>query len=107
METINDIINFCYSAVFYDYKSIGIIEELNQTRKCIINSFYKTIPDSRIRVSLSIFDDISLKINGNETENILENIHDLRENILYLLSFEKSVNDEQEIVRPILNDDDQ
>ena len=107
METIKDISNFCNSAVFYDYKNIGIIEELNQLRKCIINRFYKTIPDSRIRVSLSIIDDINLKINGNEIEKILENIHDLRENILYMLSFEKIVKAEQEIVRPILNDDDQ
>ena len=107
METIKDILNFCNSAVFDEYKNIGIIEELNQVRKCIINSFYKTIPDSRIRVNLSIIDDIILIINGNEIENILENIHDLRENILYMLSFEKFVNDEQEIVRPILSDDDQ
>ena len=107
METIKDILNFCNSAVFYDYKNIGIMEELNQVRKCIINSFYKTIPDSRIRVSLSIIDDIIIKINGNENENFLENIHDLRENILYTLSFEKFVNDEQEIIRPILNDEDQ
>ena len=66
METIKGIINFCNAAISYDYKSIGIIEELNQVRKCIINSFYKTIPDSRIRVSLSIIDDIILKINNND-----------------------------------------
>ena len=48
METIKDVLNFCNSAVFNDYKNIGIIEELNQVRKCIINRFYKTIPDSRI-----------------------------------------------------------
>ena len=101
METIKDILKFCNSAVFYDYKIIGIIEELNQVRKCINNSFYKTIPDSRIRVSLCEIDDINLKI-----ENILEKIHDLREIILYTLSFEKFVNDEQETVRPILNNAD-
>ena len=107
METIKDILNICNAAVFYDYKNIGIIEELNQVRKCIINSFYRTIPDSRIRVSLSIIDDIILKANGNEIENSLENIHDLRENILYMPSFEKLLRDEQEIVRTNLNDDDQ
>ena len=107
METIKDILSFCNSAVFYDYKNIGIIEKLNQVRKCKINSFYKTIPDSRIRVSLSIIDEIISKINSNEFENLLKNIHDPRENISYVLSFEKFVNDEQEIVRPILNDDDQ
>ena len=79
----------------------------NQVRKSIIKSFYKTIPDSRIRVSLSVIDDIILEVNGNGIEKILEKIHDLRENILYMLSFEKFVNDEQEIIRPILDDDDQ
>ena len=54
-----------------------------------------------------MIDDIILKINGNEIENILQNILDLRENLLYMLSFEKFVNDEREIIRPILNDDDQ
>ena len=107
METTKDILNFCNSAVFFDFKIIGIIEEINQVRKYVINSFYKTIPDSRNRVGLSIIDDIILKINSNEIEKILENIHDLRENILYMLSFEKFVNDEQETVRIILNDDDQ
>ena len=41
METIKVILIFCNFAVFYDYKNIGIIEELNQVRKCEINSFYK------------------------------------------------------------------
>ena len=35
------LLNFRNSAVFYDYKNIGIIEELNQVRKCIIKSFIK------------------------------------------------------------------
>ena len=76
MESVKDILNFCNAGVFYDYRNIGITCELNQVRKCIINSFYKTIPDSRIRVSLSIFDDIILKINNNDIENFIENIHD-------------------------------
>ena len=90
METKKDILNFCNAAVFYDYKDIGITYELNQVRNCIINTFYKTIPDSRIRVSLSTFDDIILKIDNNDVEDNLENIDDLRENILYMLSFEKN-----------------
>ena len=107
METVKDILNFCNDAVFYDYKNIGIICELNQVHKCIINSFHKTIPYSRILVSLSIIDDIILKINGNKIENILENIHDLRENIIFMLSFEKTVNDVQQTIRPILNENDE
>ena len=41
METIKYIINFCNAAVFYDYKNVGIICELNEVRGCIINKFYK------------------------------------------------------------------
>ena len=93
MESIKDILNFCNSAVFYDYKNKGIIEELNQVRMYIINSFYKSIPDSRIRISLSIIDDIILKIYDNGIDDIIENVHDLRENILYMLSFEKLIKD--------------
>ena len=95
METIKDILNFCNAAVFYDYTNIGITCQLNQVRKCIFNSFYRTKPDSKIRVNLSIFDDIILKINNNDVENILANIHDLREIILYMLALEKLVRDEQ------------
>ena len=103
METIKDILNFCNAAVFYDYTNIGIRVELNQVRKCIINTFYKTIPDSRTPVSLSIIDDIILKINNNDTKNI----HDLRENILYMLAFEKLIRDEQQkVIEPNLNDDE-
>ena len=96
METVKDFLNFYNDAVFYDYKNIGIICELNPVRTFIINRFYKTIPDSRIRVSLSIIDDIILKINSGDIENILDDVHSLRENILYMLSFEKTVDDEKQ-----------
>ena len=99
METRKDILSFCNAAVFYDYKNVGITEKFNQVRKCIINSFNKTNSYSRILVSLSIIDDVILKIQGNDIENILESIHDLRENILYMLSFEKLVIDEQQTVK--------
>ena len=107
METKKDILNFCNAAVFYDYTNIGITCELKQVRNSIINSFYKTIPHTRILVSLSIIDDTILKINNNDIENIIENIHDLRENKVYMLSFAKLVKDEQESDRPILNDNDE
>ena len=96
METTKDLLNFCNDAVFYDYKNIGIIGELNSVRTFTINRFYKTIPYTRILVSLSLIDDIILKINSADFENILDEIHNLRENILYMLSFEKTVNEEQQ-----------
>ena len=88
METVKDLLNFCNDAVFYDYKNIGIICELNPVRTFIFNRLYKTVPYTRTLVSLSIIDDIILKISNNEIENILDDIHNLRESILYMLSFE-------------------
>ena len=96
METVKDLLNFCNNAVFYDYKNIGIICELNPVRKFIINRFYKTIPYTRIVVCLGIIEDIILKINSGDIEKIPNDVHSLRENILYMLSFEKTVNDECE-----------
>ena len=93
MRTIKDVLNCCNAAIFYDYKKEGITEELNQVRKYIINSFYKTIPNTTLLTSLSINDDIILKINDNDIENIIDNFHDSRENILYMLSFEKLIKD--------------
>ena len=93
MKTIKDILNFCNAAIFYDYENDGIIEELSRVRKCIIDSFFKTIPNTTLLTSLNLIDDIILKINDNEIENIIDNIHDLRENIIYMLSFEKLIKD--------------
>ena len=96
METIKDLLEFTISAVFYGFKNIRIICELNPVRTFIINRFYKTIPYTRILVSLGIIDDIILKISNNDIENILDDIHNLRENILDMLSCEKTIKDEQQ-----------
>ena len=56
---------------------------------------------------LYIVDDIILKIHDNDIEIIIENIHDLREKVLYMISFEKLIRDEQQkVIEPILIDDD-
>ena len=52
METVKDLLELTNDAVFYDYKNIGSICELNPVRTFIINRFYKTIPYTRILVSL-------------------------------------------------------
>ena len=93
METVKDLLNFCIHALFYDHENIGVAEELNQVRKYIIKSFHKTIPHTTIIATLSMIDDIILKIHDNDIEKINENIHDLIENILYMLSFENLIKD--------------
>ena len=61
-------------------------------------------------MSLLTIDDIILKSNNIDIEDILEKNHDLSENILYMLSFEKTVRDEvrdeqQKAIESILIDD--
>ena len=97
MKTTKDILNFYNTAVFFDYSKPEIEREFNQVRKCIINRFHETIPSSRIVVALSIIDKIILKIFSGEIADILRDLHDLRENIIYMLSFEKTVKGEKEI----------
>ena len=91
---MKDILNFCNAAIFRNYdENDEIIEELSRVRKCIIDSFLKTIPNTALLTILNLIDDIILKINDNDDENIIDNFHDLRENILYMLSFEKLIKD--------------
>ena len=72
METMKDILNLCNAAIFYDYKNICLIVELNQVRKFIINNFHETITVNRILITSSFIDDIILKINDNNIDNIIE-----------------------------------
>ena len=71
MENTENILNFCFGGIFYDYKNIGITDELNQVRECIKNIFHETIPVSRILISLSIRDVMILKKFGKDVENII------------------------------------
>ena len=65
-------------------------------RKYIINRFHESIPSSRIILTLSIIDEIILKVCDNDIDDILRDIHELRENILYMRSFEKTIEEESE-----------
>ena len=58
MERVEDVFYFCIATIFYDYKNIGIIDELYQARKCINTVFHETITVSRILLTLSIIDDV-------------------------------------------------
>ena len=89
------MLNFCNAAVFHDYKNIGVIEELNHGRKCMNNIFHETILVDRILITLLITDVVILKIDDNIIENVLEKFHDLKENVLYMLSFKTVIREEE------------
>ena len=96
---MKDILEFCDRAVFNDDKNIGIIEELHQVRKCVINNFHETIPVNRNLISLSNIDDMILKFNDNDIENMMENLHELREKNLYMIGLQRVVKEDVDKVR--------
>ena len=63
--------------------------------KYLVDYFYDTIPQERLLISLNIIDNIILKIYDDDTQEINNEIFKLREQILYMLSFEKIVKDDQ------------
>ena len=89
METIKGILNISNESHWYDYENIS---ELNTLRKYLIDYFYDTIPQERLLISQHIIDNIILKIYDNKEVN--NDIFKLREELLYMLSFEKVVKED-------------
>ena len=90
MDTIKETLNISNESHWYDYENIS---ELNTLRKYLIDYFYDTIPQERLLISLHIIDNIISKIYDNKEVN--NDFFKLREEILYMLSYEKVVKDDQ------------
>ena len=86
---IKEILTICNESYWFDYSNIS---EFNKLYKYIIKYFYDNIPKERLIIPLNIIDNISLKIYDNKEVN--NDIFKLREEILYMLSFEKVVKDD-------------
>ena len=89
MNTVKEIFEICNDCLWYDFSEQKNIEQINRLRRHILEYFYNSIPGERINISLSIIDDIILKPYNNETDDINKIVHKLREQILYMLSFQK------------------
>ena len=94
MKTDNDMFKFFNEFIFFDHSNYGINIEVDILRKFIINRFHKTIPATRMLTVLSLIDDIILKIFSKDLDEVQNDIYEVRENILYMLSFEKVVEEE-------------
>ena len=77
--------------IFLDHSETGVDVKVNVLRKYIIHRFHDTIPPSRIMTKLSLIDDVILKLHDKYLEKIQDDMYDVRENVLYMLSFEKCV----------------
>ena len=87
MNTIDDILNVCDAAIFYDYKNIGHIDEWNHARNYVISNSRELILVGKVLAAPSAIDVINLKINAFEVENIDENICGLISEILGIITF--------------------
>ena len=94
MKTDNDMFKFFNEFIFFDHSNYGINIEVDILRKYIINRFHKTIPTTRMLTVLSLIDDIILKIFSKDLDGVQNDMYELRENVMYMLSFEKVVEEE-------------
>ena len=99
METIDDILstmNKLYFKTSLTKEEFGYFENI---RKILIDEFsddyfHKNIPATRMVTVLSIIDDIILKIFSKELEGIQNDMCEVRENVMYMLDFERVVKEE-------------
>ena len=92
MKTDKAMFKFFNEFIFLDHSKNGV--EVNILRKYIINRFHKTIPPSRMLTVLSLIDDIILKLFSKDLEGIQNDMYEVRGNILYMLSFERCVEED-------------
>ena len=89
---IKEISSICSESYWFDYSNIS---EFNKLHKNIIKYFYDNIPKERLLISLNIIDKIILKIYDNDKEEIIIDIFNLGEEILYMLWFQKTIMEDE------------
>ena len=88
------MMKFFNEFIFLDYSKIGVDVKVNVLRKYIINRFHKAVPASRMLTILSLIDDLILKLHNKILEGIQNDMYDVRENVMFMLSFEKFVEED-------------
>ena len=94
MKTGKEMFKFFNEFIFLDHSKDSKDFEIDILRKYIINRFHKTIPASRMLIVLSLIDDIILKLHSKDLEDIQNDMYDLRGNVMYMLDFERVLEDE-------------
>ena len=88
MNMIKEILTICNETYWFDLSNIS---EFNKLHKYLIKDFYDSIPKERLIIFLNIIDKIILKVYDNDKEETNNDIFKLREEILYMLSFQKTI----------------
>ena len=93
MENDKNLINFLNEFILLDHLEFVVDVKVTVLRKYIINRFHEFIPLSRILTTLSLLDDVILKLHDKNLEGTQDDMYSLRENVMYMLSFEKFVDE--------------
>ena len=93
MESDKDMFRFSNEFIFLDHSEVGIVVKVNDLRKYTINRVYNTIHPSRIKTTLSLIHDVILRLHDKNLEGIQDDMYSVRENVMYMLSFEKFVDE--------------
>ena len=101
MEIDKDMFKFYNEFIFLDHLEVGVIVNVNVVRKCFVNRFHETVPPKRILTTLLLIDNVILRLHDKNLEGIQDGMHSVRENVLYMLSFEKFVEE-----KPVGDDND-
>ena len=88
MDTITEILTICNESLWFDYSNIS---ELNKLHNYLIKYFYDSIPKKRLIISLNLIYKIVIKIYDNDKEEINKDIFKLGEEKLYMLSYQKTI----------------
>ena len=97
MVTIKQVLDICNEALYYEYNGLTDIEEIDIIHLYIVDNFIKPKPRTNVLESLSIIDDIILKICFNEdVENILKYVDDLRTKIICMMVADKTNTDTED-----------
>ena len=89
MENDKDMLKLFNEFVFPNHLEVGVDVNVNVLRKYNKNTFQEIIPSSRILTTLSLLDDVILKLHDKNLEGIKDDMYSVRENVMYMLSFEK------------------
>ena len=93
MESDKDMFKFFNEFIFPDHLEVTVDANINVVRTYIVNRFHNTIPQSRILTTQSFLVDVFSKLHDKNLEGIQDDMYSVSENVMYMLSFEKFVDE--------------
>ena len=98
METIKDCLDFIDVVIVIDYKTIKFVDNFEQMRECIIDTYHEKIFVNEMNLLRILSQKIQIteKFFFDIVENFKKDVHNFRGFILYMLSAQKTYKDEKE-----------